>query len=179
MSDTHRVGRTCLIAGNSLAIACALCVTLLAQGPRFAPEIDAQRMRFVLRELNNDAIQTTLLEIRLAETQPAAGLVRATVQSSGGQVFLHDERLVTTNDVLQARVVESNGRFNVAVTLASAAGARLATATATHTGKPLAIIVDGEVISAPTVRDRIANEALITGDFTREEAERIATGLQR
>jgi preprotein translocase subunit SecD len=179
MSDTHRVGRTRLTAGYSLLIAYSLCPNVAAQAHQFSPDVDAQRMRYVLRELNTDPVQTTLLEIRLAETEPVAGLERATVQNSGQQVFLHDERIVTTNDVLQARVIEINGRFNVAVTLAPDAGARMATATATHTGKPLAIIVDGQVISAPTVRDRITNEALITADFTREEAERIATGLQR
>ena len=179
MNDALRVGRTCLNARYSLLIACALGTIVWAQARQFSPGVDAQRIRHVLRELNTDPVQTTLLEIRHAETEPVAGLERATVQNSGQQVFLHDERLVTTNDVLQARVLEINGQFNVAVTLAPDAGARLATATATHKGKPLAIIVDGDVISAPTVRDRITNEALITGDFTREEAERIATGLQR
>ena len=107
------------------------------------------------------------------------GLVRATVQNSGRQIFLHDERVVTNNDVVQARVVESNGRFSIAITFTPNAAARMATATATHAGRPLAIIVDGEVIAAPTVRSPLTNEALITGDFTRAEAENISAGLQR
>jgi len=33
------------------------------------------------------------------------------------------------------------------------------------------------VISAPTLRSAISDSAVITGTFTREEAERIANGL--
>jgi preprotein translocase subunit SecD len=46
-------------------------------------------------------------------------------------------------------------------------------------GTPLAIIVNGEVIAAPIVRGRIADQALITDDFTREQVQGIAAGLQR
>jgi preprotein translocase subunit SecD len=130
-------------------------------------------------EVNTDRIQTTLLEVRLAETEPATGLDAATVLSSNHKIYLHVERVITNNDVVQARVVEGNGQFNVAITLTPGGAARMATATSMHVGKPLAIIVNGDVIAAPTVRGQIGSEALITGDFTRVEAERIAAGLRR
>src|ERR1700730_1975918 len=40
-------------------------------------------------EVNTDRIQTTLLEVRLAETEPATGLDAATVLSSNNKVYLH------------------------------------------------------------------------------------------
>ena len=43
----------------------------------------------------------------------------------------------------------------------------------------LAIIVNGEVVAAPTVRGTISNQAVTTGDFTRAEAERVASDLRR
>jgi preprotein translocase subunit SecD len=130
-------------------------------------------------EVNTDRIQTTLLEMRLAETEPATGLVAATVLNSDGKIYLHAEPVITNNDVIQARVVEEKGRFSIAITLTPGGAARMATATSMHVGKPLAIIVNGDVIAAPTVRTQIGSEAVINGNYTRPEAERIAAGLQR
>jgi len=39
----------------------------------------------------------------------------------------------------------------------------------------LAIVLDGQVISAPTIKERIGPSAQITGDFSRREARSIAT----
>src|SRR3984893_7598849 len=120
-------------------------------------------------EVNTDRIQTTLLEVRLAETVP----------NSNSKIYMHDERVISNNDVVQARVVEGKGQFSIAITLTPSGAARMAAATSKHVGKPLAIIVNGDVIAAPTVRTQIGSEAMITGDFTRVEAERIAAGLRR
>ena len=40
-----------------------------------------------------------------------------------------------------------------------------------------AILIDGEVVMAPVIRSAISNSALITGTFTRADAERIADGI--
>ena len=46
-------------------------------------------------------------------------------------------------------------------------------------GKPLAIVVDNEVYSTPTVSDKISNGSTsISGAFTQQEAERLAFRLQ-
>ena len=130
-------------------------------------------------ELSTDRVQTTLLEVRMAETEPARGLIQATVSNSDRKIYLHDVPVITNHDVMQARVVQADGRFNVAITLFSEGAVKMAKATAAHIGKPLAIIIDGEVVAALTVRSAISDQALITGDFTRAQAEKIATGLQR
>ena len=44
-------------------------------------------------------------------------------------------------------------------------------------GRALAIILDNELISAPTINDVIDTEGRITGNFTREEARRLADDL--
>jgi preprotein translocase subunit SecD len=42
----------------------------------------------------------------------------------------------------------------------------------------MVIMVDGKVLGAPTIRSKIADgKAQITGNFTQEEAERIAKGI--
>jgi preprotein translocase subunit SecD len=47
-----------------------------------------------------------------------------------------------------------------------------------HIGKPMAILIDGEVVAAPIVMEPIAAEASINGHFTREEAEKIVAGMK-
>ncbi|MBI2642595.1 MAG: protein translocase subunit SecD [Candidatus Wildermuthbacteria bacterium] len=50
--------------------------------------------------------------------------------------------------------------------------------TARNIGKPLAIFLDGQLLSAPVVQDKISGgSAQITGRFTRQEAQEIARNL--
>jgi preprotein translocase subunit SecD len=43
----------------------------------------------------------------------------------------------------------------------------------------MAVLVDGRVVMAPVVRSPISGSAVITGNFTRADAERIAEGIYR
>lgn len=56
---------------------------------------------------------------------------------------------------------------------------RLAEITRTHRGDPVALVLDGGVIAAPTLQAEITDgEFVIAGDFTQEEAEAIAARLR-
>jgi preprotein translocase subunit SecD len=123
----------------------------------------------------------TALEVRLAETMPAAGLVEAQVSGSPDKVYLHPEAVVTSSDVVAARVVPgiTAVNFNVAVTFNSAGAERMARATAAHLNKPVAILINGRVIAAPVVRAQIRESAVISGDFDNAQASAIAAGLTR
>jgi len=50
--------------------------------------------------------------------------------------------------------------------------------TQAHVGDRLAAIIDGEVITSPTIRSRIRREGQIEGSFTQEEASRVASSLR-
>jgi preprotein translocase subunit SecD len=123
----------------------------------------------------------TAFEMRLAETQPAAGLVEAEVPDSSTKVYLYREAIVTNADVVEARVISgiTSVNFNVAVTFNSAGAAKMARATASHIDKPVAILINGRVIAAPIVRSQITDQAVISGDFDNSQASAIAAGLTR
>jgi preprotein translocase subunit SecD len=53
-----------------------------------------------------------------------------------------------------------------------------ATGTIAGTGQRFAIVLDGQVLSAPTAETRISGGAQITGDFSQEEAKSLATSLK-
>jgi preprotein translocase subunit SecD len=118
-------------------------------------------------------------EIRLAESTPTLDLQPARIAGSDRVIYLHREAIVTNDDIAAAHVMPGSApdQFHVGVTLLPAAGERMRTATAAHIGRPVALLVDGDVVSAPTVRSAIGAEALITGNFTRDEADRIANGM--
>jgi hypothetical protein len=117
-------------------------------------------------------------EVRLAEERPAAGLTPAAVADSSRVIYLHDEVVLANGDVVRARVVETGAeRFGVEVELTADASNRLRAATTGHIGRPLAILIDGRVVVAPVVRSPIERAAVISGDFTRADASRIAEGL--
>lgn len=136
--------------------------------------------RSVLPVLSAQGAQgKTTLEVRLAETAPASGLTEAAVAGSRQKVYLHAEAIATGADVVRARVVSGAGgySFSVAVTFGRAGADRLALATAGHAAKPLAILVDGELVAAPILKGPVSDGVVITGNFQNDRAEAIASGL--
>ena len=139
---------------------------------------------FVIALISGSSDRWTLraavrLEVRLAETQPIPGLTVARVADSGQTIYLYPETLLTNDDVAQTWVVqEAADRFGVSVRLLEPGSQRLRNATTAHVDRPLAILIDGKVVMAPVVRSPISDSAMITGNFTRSEAERIAEGIR-
>jgi protein-export membrane protein SecD len=50
--------------------------------------------------------------------------------------------------------------------------------TASNVGQPMAIVLDGVVLSAPTIQDALPTGGVITGNFTEEEAKTLALQLR-
>ena len=117
-------------------------------------------------------------EVRLAETTFSPGLREARIAGADRVIYLHPETIVTNEDILRSTVVSSGTGFGVAVTFTRAGADKMQRATAAHLNAPLALLVDGEVIAAPTLRSPIGAEAIVSGNYTRAEAERIAEGMR-
>ena len=132
---------------------------------------------FVVNASNLKA--ATKLEIRLAEPQPAAGLVEATVAHSEKKIYLHESTVITTEDVAETRVFNGDNanRFNVGVLVNQQGSETIGNATESHVGKPVAILVDGDVIAAPILMGVVTRKALIIGDLTKGQADAIAAAL--
>ena len=119
-------------------------------------------------------------EVRLAENQPIAGLVVARVADTGRVIYLHPEIVVNNDEIAQSWVLQDGpDRFSVSVQFLPGGVERMRRATTAHLGRPVAILLDGEVVMTPVVRSPISDSAMITGNFTRAEAERIADGIGR
>jgi protein TonB len=116
-------------------------------------------------------------ELRLAEYQAGAGLREASLAGSGERVYLYDSALATSADIVEASVGQDGTRFSLLLTLTPAAGQKVLTATSDHTGRPVAILVNERVMSAPLLSTPMGEFIRITGTFTKEEAEAIVREL--
>ena len=118
-------------------------------------------------------------EVRLVEDQPIPGLIVARLGDSGRVIYLHPEIVVSNDDIAQSWVSEDGpNQFGITVQLLPSGAERMRQATATHLGRPVAILIDGNVVMVPVVRAPIGDSAVISGNFTRAEAERIADGMR-
>ncbi|MGH9465006.1 MAG: protein translocase subunit SecD, partial [Thermoanaerobaculia bacterium] len=98
-----------------------------------------------------------------------------------GTVYYAVEKrsVITGRDLKNAR--PGLGQFNQPVVnffLSPVGGQAFAQATGANVGKGLAIVLDGQVVSAPNIRTRIADQGLIEGNFTQQEVEDLATVLR-
>lgn len=120
------------------------------------------------------------VELRRAEFEPRVGLKEATVEGSGLKIYLHQAAELSNEDIAEAKgnVLEDDS-LAVAVMFTAAGRAKMERVSKEHHSKPLAIVIDGKVTSAPVLRDIISERALITGRFTPEDIERIVRGLRR
>ena len=148
----------------ALATVCVTAVTALVVVSRFSsPALHAARH----------------FEVRLAEDHSAPGLREARVAGSEHVVYLHEQVVVTNGDIARSSVItgDASSQFVVSVEFTAEGSEKMRQATANHIGRPLAILIDGEVVSAPVLRSPISRSAAITGSVTRAEAERIVNGI--
>ena len=125
-----------------------------------------------------DLVAAVRFEVHLAEETFAPGLREVAVDANR-KIYLHQETVITNSDIADAKVVpgSKDDEFWVAVTFRAEGAERMRRATQDHLGKPVAILIDGAVVMAPTVRSAVGAEATISGAYTKAEAERIATGM--
>jgi preprotein translocase subunit SecD len=126
-----------------------------------------------------NVVAAVRFEVRLAEDAPAAGLREAAVPGGTRKLYLHEEAVLTNGDIARAETIPGNtaATFGVALTFNGDGASKIARATGGHIGRPLAILIDGAVVMAPVVRSPVTTSAVISGDFTRAEADRIVAGI--
>jgi len=140
---------------------------------------------------------TAILEWKLVRGGPAADEA-ALLQSSGGKapedmevvkgdpkrgqggLYLVDKIASITGKDLRSvrRSVDEWNNPAVSFTLNSDGARRFEKVTSENIGKPLAIILDGKIQSAPTINGRISESGIIQGRFTLQEAEDLVVILK-
>lgn len=142
----------------------------------------------------NDAIdqigQTPLLEFRIQD--PNANPEQSAIVGEDGQITIDPlfgwVPTGLSGQQLQRATADVQGGAQQSGAISSQIVVRLdfdeegkdlfAELTSENIGNPIAIVLDGQILSAPTVQSAITNgEAVITGQFTADEAKTLATRL--
>lgn len=95
-------------------------------------------------------------------------------------ILVYKKTLLTGDRLKEAKVgIDQFNKPAVSITFDSEGARIFDRITADNVGRQLAIILDGEVHSAPRIQDRISGgNAQITGNFTHEEAAKLAIVLR-
>jgi preprotein translocase subunit SecD len=87
--------------------------------------------------------------------------------------------IITGRDLRSARRSQDEyGMPNVQFDLVPSAADKFGEYTSSHIGTPMAIVLDGNVMSAPTIRAKITDSGVIEGNYSVEEAEDLALILR-
>ncbi len=134
----------------------------------------------------------------ISDTKEAQALIGRTAQlvfarlqaperSDGGQVEVSatSSAILVPTDLTGADLAESSvvfdqntGKPAVSLTFTKEGGEKFAKITGDNVGKPVAIVLDNEVVSAPNVQEKIVGgTAQITGSFTLDEAKKLSIQL--
>ena len=135
--------------------------------------------------------KTAKLEFKLVDQSASPADVQAGRAPAGSQVLsyvaggqkiaVRRSAIISGDQLIDARqeFAPQTNEPQVAITFNSAGGKRFARVTQQNVGKPFAIILDNQVISAPDIREAIlGGRASISGSFTVESANSLAIALR-
>ncbi len=116
-----------------------------------------------------------------ASTEPGAGnFLAASVNEEGVYYVLERTSVVTGEELVDAQPsFDQNGQPAVSFRFNPAGARKFGVYTSENIGAPFAIVLDDEVISAPTIQTAITGgSGIITGNFTIEESTNLAVLLR-
>ncbi|MCK0094165.1 protein translocase subunit SecD [Yoonia sp. F2084L] len=115
------------------------------------------------------------------DATPGTGNIILPSLDTPGQFYIVQRRPVVTGEDLENAQLDfdQNGRPAVAFRFNTSAAREFGDYTLENIGNPFAIVLDNEVISAPTIQSHIpGGSGIITGNFTVEEATNLAVLLR-
>lgn len=97
-----------------------------------------------------------------------------------GRAYLIEKRVMVSGEMLDtaSATFDQNNRPAVSFVLNAAGAKRFGKVTGDNIGRPFAIILDGKVVSAPTIQSQIFGNGQITGDFSVAETNELALVLR-
>ncbi|MDR1472090.1 MAG: protein translocase subunit SecD [Synergistaceae bacterium] len=156
-----------------------------AKGPSAPPRVERKNYRSdedfdrasANWEMLNQEFERSLKSFDMAVSEDSS---RHFARGDAGETYLLGETYVTGKDLSGTEATYDELRKPaVSLSFSGAGAVAFEAATAANIEKQIAIVLDGVVISAPVVRSRISGgQAQISGNFTTEEAVRLAVMLR-
>ncbi|MFC1683160.1 hypothetical protein ACFL0G_03025, partial [Candidatus Zixiibacteriota bacterium] len=110
--------------------------------------------------------------------EPVEDLTMMVCTVSGETFYLHEEVLLSNADIESASPSSWDARPTVDLIFTEAGREKFARLTEENIGGRVGMLLDGELVTTPVIQASILEgKAVINGDFTEEEAKRIAAGI--
>jgi preprotein translocase subunit SecD len=146
--------------------------------PQKLIEIIGQTAKLTFRLVD---MSMTAEQAQQGRPPPESELVKSS-KSEGGQLYLLEKRVIVAGEELTDARPDFDQRSNepiVRFTFNASGARKFAQVTRENIGRPFAIVLDDEVISAPVIRDAITQgSGQISGSFTVESANNLAILLR-
>jgi hypothetical protein len=114
-------------------------------------------------------------EMCLAHFEAGEDRTEYAVPGSEHRVYVEKQPFASIMDVGAIRMIDdATGKPAIEVTFLPDAVKRVSDVTQQHLNKPVAILAGGKLFSAPTIREQFGSTAVITGEFSRSEAEQVS-----
>ncbi|MBL6596325.1 MAG: protein translocase subunit SecD [Candidatus Puniceispirillum sp.] len=132
------------------------------------------KLTFQLVDLRMSASEA----IQRDRTPPGSILMESA--NADGRSYVIEKRVMVSGEMLDGATAtfDQNNRPAVSFTLNAAGARRFGKVTGENIGRPFAIILDGKVVSAPTIQSQIFGSGQITGDFSVAETNELALVLR-
>jgi preprotein translocase subunit SecD len=121
-----------------------------------------------------------IIQLRLAQNEPAPGFVRMELLSGEGAVYVAERSILSDDDIEQVGVHRDGGRMLLDVHYSPAAGARLREATTEGVGRfRIAVLIQSRLINAPPIASPIGGLGRVTigGELPPQFAEAVAAKI--
>ncbi len=123
----------------------------------------------------------TAVEIRAAASSAVSGWAQMT-SPGGDPLWVAPEVRLTSADIERAEARQlANGGPAVAIVLTGDGAQKMAALSNAQMNKPIALLLDGQVIWAPIVRSTVDKEAILSGGpggLTQAQIQRLLTSLK-
>ena len=132
------------------------------------------KLTFQLVDISMTAIEAK----QRGRTPPGSVLMESA--NDGGPNYLIEKRVMVSGEMLDGATAtfDQNNRPAVSFVLNSNGARRFGKVTGENIGRPFAIVLDGKVVSAPTIQSQIFGNGQITGDFSVAETNELALVLR-
>jgi preprotein translocase subunit SecD len=118
------------------------------------------------------------VELRLADTTLSEAYSRLAHLDSIGKLHLHRDVLLTLDDIAGVKFIRRPGRVtDLQLDIAGDGAKRLAAATQQNIGRKLAIVLDGEVVVAANIMQRIPANVSVSAVFSDATLARLFNAL--
>ena len=100
--------------------------------------------------------------------------------SDDGEYFVVEKRVMVSGELLETAQAsfDQNNQPAVSFTLNAEGAKKFGRVTGANIGRPFAIVLDGKVVSAPTIQSQIFGNGQITGSFTVVETNELSLILR-